>query len=245
MQDPIEIIGISYHRPRDFRTCIESIIENTDLPYNLTIIDNSVGKIDAELSRLPTHIKVIRNKENLGKGKSFKLWYKHIVGNTNTQYLVSLDCDIKVPQEWLSKLIRATYKINQELGAIAPVLLSSENDSFEEHLKQKDFKMHGGKEGYLIAQKRCDGIYSNRLTAGSLFLINKQFYDKIGGYPGTSIFGHDDGFICGKAIANNLFIGFTTDVECIHLHQDDTDGYRNWKIKNLNKAEVHNGYWDQ
>lgn len=245
MLEPIEIIGVSYHRERDFSVCIKSVIENTDLPFNLTIIDNSVGAIDHLLNDLPETIRVIRNEENIGKGRSFKRWYKSIIQNRTPEYIISLDCDIKVPKNWLSTLLRATYKIKQPIGALAPVLLSDETDSFDNHLMQKNLKMHGGERGYEVAKEISQGVYSNKLTAGSLFLINKQFYDEIGGYPGTSLFGHDDGFICGKAISKNRFIGFTSDLQCIHLNQDDTPEYKTWKTINLNKAEVRSGYWDQ
>lgn len=244
MLEPIEIIGISYHRPNDFSICIKSILDNTDIPFNLTIIDNSVGAIDHILNDLPPEIRIIKNNMNIGKGKSFKKWYKSIIQNKNPEYIISLDCDIKVPENWLSDLIRETYRIKSPIGAIAPVLLNDENDNFQSHLDSKDLKMHGGKRGFEIAKEIIPGIYSNRLTAGSLFLINKLFYEKIGGYPGTSLFGHDDGFICGKAISEGRFVGFTTNVQCIHLHQDDTLDYKKWKHQNLNKAEVQSGHWD-
>lgn len=245
MLDSIEIIGVSYHRPRDFSVCIDSVLQHTDLPFNLTIIDNSVGAIDDTIRKLPEHVRIIRNQENIGKGRSFKKWYHTIMNGKKPKYLVSLDCDIKVPPEWLSNLIRASYKTDMKLGAIAPVSLRSENDSFEEQLRSKNICMHGGPKGFRTKKEIAPGLFYSIDTAGSVFLIDREFYESIGGYPGTSLFGHDDGFICGKANKRQRFIGFTSDVSCVHLKQDDTDGYRNWKRSSVNKVEVRSGHWDR
>jgi len=245
LYEPIEIIAISYHRPQDFTLCIDSIIQNTHVPYNLTIIDNSCGSINKELNNYQAHnIKIIRNNENIGKGASFKKWYHLIMKNKRSPYIVSLDCDILVPPKWLYKLISAANKTKQ-FGAIAPVLQKNHKDTFQEQLKNKNLTMHGGYDGFKYKKQIQQGIYYNIKTAGSLFLISKKFFESINGYPGDCIFGHDDGYICSQALKLKKFIGFTTDVSCVHLNNNCTIGYNKWKVKNLNNFEIHKGFWDQ
>lgn len=243
---PIEIIAVSYFRPNDFSLCIRSILENTLVPYNLTIIDNSSGGIQKQLhefAKIP-NVKIIENHRNIGKGASFKLWYNTITKNSSTKYIVSIDADIIVPKEWLSTLIRSTNEIDKPLGAIAPVLMHTAEDSFESQISNKSLTMHGRNKGFNNMQKVSKHTYYNIYTAGSLFLIDREFYESIGGYPGNCLYGHDDGYICSKSQELHRFVGFTTTVACIHSRTDETKEYRRWKRNNISKVNHHSGYWD-
>lgn len=243
--DRTDIIAISYHRPNDFKICIDSILKNTIMPYKLTIIDNSCGGLDSLLNYYETidHINIIRNKTNLGKGASFKKHYESI--NKDSKLFVSLDADIEVPHMWLSKLYKRVITIDR-LGALSPVLTGKHKyKTFEEQLRNNHILMHGGKKGYHEMMKIADGLYHTQHTAGPLLLINGEFFDEIGGYPGDKLFGHDDGFLCKKSIEMNRFIGFTSDVSCIHHQNDNEPEYAKWKRDNLNKDRVHKGHWDR
>lgn len=241
--DPINIITISYFRPNDFKTCIESVISNTTLPYHLTIIDNSFGILEHELKRFEDHgINIIRNNTNLGKAGSFKRWYPQIIENNTNKYFISLDADVIVPQNWLEGLYRSLTEIKMDIGAIAPVL--TEGETFEEQVKNKCLTMHGGTNGFATMRKISEHVYYNHITAGPLLLMEKKFYESIGGYPGDRVYGNDDCYICGESKRRNRFIGFTTLVECMHSRTDETDAYKKWKVENINIAGARNGHWD-
>ena len=73
----MNIIMVSYCRPNDLDLSIKSILTNTDIPFKLTIIDNSIGKVDHILNKYKQYgyITIIKNEKNIGKAHSFN---KHI-----------------------------------------------------------------------------------------------------------------------------------------------------------------------
>lgn len=233
---------VSYFRPNDLLLSVESIINNTTYPYRLTLIDNSHGGLDRELSTIQEqhpHIVIMRNEQNIGKGASYRRWYHHIMASDNNKYFVSMDADVIVPQQWLELLLRAAAIANA--GVLAPLLLNNANDSFDRQIQNHKLTMHGWHE----MQKITESIYYNSQLAGPLLLISKRLYEECGGYPGDQLYAHDDGVICKAAKSNNLFIGIETAVCCIHSMLDDTPQYRAWKQQHFNNSTARTGYWDQ
>lgn len=200
--------------------------------------------MDDEFKKYHT-IRIIKNNTNIGKSKSFKIWYHEITKNNKYKYFVSIDPDIKVKKHWLPDLIEAAETIGDNFAAIAPLLCDDDSDTFNTQIANMSLTMHGGPSGYRHMKEIHNGIYYNRTTAGSAFLISRQFYEKVGGYPGDALFGRDDGYLCRRAIELNKFVGFTTNTSCIHLNKDNTDEYKRWKTDNLNRAEARSGHWDQ
>lgn len=239
--EPINIIMVTYHRPNDLHNCINSILLNTKLPFRLSIIDNSMGAIDAELNVYSNHpaITIYKNPQNIGKGASYQKWYSTIMREMRYKYFISMDSDVQAPPSWLMTMISIANEISN-IGILAPVLMSDERDTFQKQLLQNKLTMHVKHE----MQEIQDGVYYNSKTAGPLLLLNRQFYESCGGYPGTRLFGNDDGALCKKAKQIGLFIGFTSKVACIHLSEDNQIGYREWKARNVNKAMDHKGHWD-
>jgi len=237
LKDPIEIIAISYHRALDFELCISSIISNTTMPYKLTIIDNSNGALDNELNALDQNVRIIRNPSNWGKGKSFKFWYNHITKKNDNELFVSLDADVIVPNGWLESMCRDAHEISN-LGALAPTFVKSADDL------NKNDPYDGLMYMHVRGNEINKNIFHSPKTAGPLLLINKKFYDDVGGYPGDCLYGHDDGYICKMAVKSKRFIGYTESVVCIHSNLDCPHDYTQWKLNNVNKKKEQ-GYWDK
>lgn len=235
-----EIIMISYFRPNDFRRSIRSILNNTSEPFHLSIIDNSHGGLDSELNEYESHenITIYRNEINYGKGIGVMKWYNKIMSKSNSKHFISIDADIEVYQNWLTRLIEARNKITIPFGILAPVIMNNYGDWF---IKQKNnLIMHNRKIHYHLK----DEIYYNRYTAGPLLLIDRNFFENIGGYSQNQLYGSDDGKLCKAAADNNLFIGIASNVHVLHLRHDDEEGYQKWKLNNINTDMVHTGYWD-
>lgn len=233
---------VSYFRPNDLLLSVESVISHTSCPYRLTLIDNSHGGLDRELSLIQKrhlHVVVLRNEQNIGKGASYRKWYSHIMAGDNNKYFVSMDADVIVPQQWLESLLRAAAIVNA--GVLAPLLLNNADDSLDRQVQNRKLTMHGFHE----MQPATKSVYYNSQLAGPLLLISKRLYEKCGGYPGDQLYAHDDGVICKAAKSNNLFVGIETAVCCIHSTLDDTPKYRDWKQQHFNNSTVRIGYWDQ
>lgn len=231
---------VTYFRPNDLKNCLDSLFQNTEEPFKLAIIDNSNGGLDKILTKIQDpRVTVHRNEENLGKGKAFMKWYPTIMRNYNHDFFVSIDPDLAVPQGWLTRMLRAAYSLKKP-GILAPVLTRETGDTFDLQRARGRLIMHKEGQGSGFAGPF---LFQNRHTAGPLFLIHRPFFEKVGGYVQTQLYGNDDGELCKAAAKRNCFIGIVTNVEVKHLEQDETPGYKEWKKRNVNKAEDRKGFW--
>lgn len=237
---------VSYFRPDDLVKSIHSILNNTYCPFMLYIIDNSKGKIDKYLNSFKdnNNITIIRNNENIGKAKSFAQHYHKIMRRFKIDHFISIDSDIEVPPYWLINLKIAMHRIKkiQPFGILAPIINNG---------KQKNaLNMHKLSE---TTTEIAPFIYYNRYTAGPVFLINRIFFEDVGGYYGhlsrrtrtqNQLYGNDDGKLCHAAAQKDLFVGFVSNVEVLHLEQNVDKGYVKWKHQNIQGNTDDKGYWD-
>lgn len=236
-----QLIMVTYFRPNDLRRCLESIVTNTVGPFRLSIIDNSCGGLEDVFNEInDERVVIYRNESNLGKGKGFMRWYNQIMNQHDSEFFVSIDPDLVVPRNWLPKILRAAYTIPNP-GVLAPVLTWKEGDTFDRQKASGKLVMHkdGPESGFVMPF-----VYKNRHTAGPLFLIHRKFFEQIGGYVQTQLYGNDDGELCKAAHRKNRFIGIVTDVEVLHLNNDATVEYKEWKKRNVNKDVDGRGFWD-
>lgn len=231
-----QIVMISYYRPNDFRKSIESILEHTE-DYKLSIIDNSNGRMQDIISYTGDNI-TIYNNENLGKGKSFMKYYNTIMDKTNCDSFISIDADICVGRNWLTRLIAAKNKV-KNFGIIAPVIMNNKGQYFE-HQLEHGFIMHNAS----TLRHVVDEVYYNRHVAGCLLLIDRCFFESVGGFAQDQLYGNDDGELCKAAYKLDKFIGIASNVHVEHSNIDSDIGYKTWKFKNIGDKENKVGYWD-
>lgn len=240
--EPTQIIMVSYFRPNDFRKSVDSILINTSCPFHLYIIDNSHGGLDKELDQVETDPRVTtyRNDNNLGKGAAVNKWYQKIMGGSSLSHFVSIDSDIQVPPGWLLELKRALSWV-QKPAMIAPAIVSKPGNTFKKQLENQRLDMH--RMGNLY-QVDYNGLFYNRYTAGPLFLIDRKFFESVGLYYQDQLYGADDGKLCKAAAKQNRFIGINSNVEVLHLNEDSTEDYNEWKRRNITKDVDQCGHWD-
>ncbi len=238
--DAMQLIMVTYFRPNDLRQCLESLLANTVEPFRLSILDNSRGGLDDVFEEIrDERIVVHRNEKNLGKGRAFMRWYPKIMRGSGAEFFVSIDSDLVVQPGWLSKMLRAAYSVPSP-GVLAPVLTREAGDTFDRQKARGKLVMHReGPESGLVGPS----VYRNRHTAGPLFLIHRPFFERVGGYVQTQLYGNDDGELCKAAHKKGRFIGIVTDVEVLHLEGDVTQDYKDWKKRNVNRDADRKGFW--
>jgi len=238
------LLMVSYFRPNDLIKSVHSILNNTHCPFKLYIIDNSKGKIDNHLNSFKNHndITIIKNDKNIGKAKSFAQHYRKIMRKFKIDHFVSIDSDIEVPPYWLINLKMMMHRIKktQPFGILAPTIQT----------KQNNISMHKLSK---TTTEIIPSVYYNRYTAGPIFLIDRAFFEDVGGYCGplsrrtrvqNQLYGNDDGKLCDAAMQKDLFVGFTSNVEVLHLEQNVDEGYIKWKHQNIQGNIADKGYWD-
>lgn len=115
----ISVIIPIYNAYEDFKKCINSILINTEIPYEIILIDDCsldkrIGTLLDNLENLP-HIKVIRNKENKGFIKNINTGIQNSDGD-----VVLLNSDTVVTPRWLQKLTVAAYS-DRRIGTVTPL----------------------------------------------------------------------------------------------------------------------------
>lgn len=238
------ILMVSYHRPNDFKISLKSILNNTDCPFHLTILDNSCGGLDNELNSIQANnITIYKSDTNIGKASIINKKFIETIGN-NTHF-ITIDADVIVPKKWLTEMKRSYYAVkkNSKPGIIAPTILNSLRDSWPEQLRQNKLTMH--QIGNLEEVKYYNGLYRNRYNAGPLFLIDTEFFKSAGMYYDKQLYGADDGMLCNSAAKMNRFSGINSNVSVLHSNYDSTPEYVNWKKRNITKDEDQRGHWDR
>lgn len=225
------VLMTTYHRPNDFLRSARSVLLHTPQLERLYILDNSTGGIDWALQQLDhPYITIRRSPENIGKGAIVSQHYYEVMHGNNLDHFVGMDSDVVVCTHWYETLLATARKVSP-WAAIAPVY---------NHPGEPDH-MH-----MMVPSSRevLPGVWYNPPTAGPLFLIRRAFWENWGGYPGTQIYGRDDGALCKEAVRRGLFIGYTRHVVMSHINQDSEPGYLEWKSRNIMGDVDGKGYWD-
>ena len=233
--DPIPIYMVAYFRPQDLIVSLDSILENTTLPYKLFVIDNSHGEIDETLDQyedLP-HTTIIRNSTNKGKGQAFMEQYRQY----NTPYFISIDGDIIVPPRWLERIDQAYWTTNAPI--LAPIIGNHPDETFEYQLAH-GFNMHKITEPIILQNK----TFTCRYTSGPLFAIDTDFFKLIGGYPTNQIYGNEDGELCRRAATKGRLPRIISDLQVLHSNIESDSEYKQWKLANVRNPQVRKGRWD-
>jgi len=242
--DHINLIMVTYHRPNDLRACLESIINDTIVPYHLHIIDNSVGAIDKVIEDYEQYesITFYKNKSNIGKPKAVNKHYDQIMKNYPLSYFVSIDSDIVVTRGWLLELVRSYQSIshNIKVGLIAPVIKNAKHETWGWQLANK-VRMHNICN--IGADDFYSGVFSNRYTAGPVLLINRKLFENLGKFDSSQRYGADDGILCRKCDNHGCFIGINTNTSVIHLNNDSDQEYEDWKTRNIRADIDQTGRW--
>ena len=196
---PVPIILTSYHRSKTFERCVASLVEATHQP--IYIIDNSQGKIDDILNwaQNDLNIKVIRNKENLGKPTSIR---KHWNKIPQCQWFITMDPDVIIPKNGIEDLIdNANLMLREgyQVGIVTPALTETGHD-WKKQKEEKDLVMHHWNEMIQLKPE----IYFNSGLAGCLMLVNNLFYNHIGGFNGQRLYNDDDGWLCNESLKSGL-----------------------------------------
>ena len=106
------IIILNYNGTNFLEDCIDSIIRETNLPYEIIVVDNNSpddsGKI---FSQKYPDIKFILNKENVGVPEGLNIGIR----NATSEFVVLLNNDLIVMPNWLDNFFEAYEKTGDAL----------------------------------------------------------------------------------------------------------------------------------
>jgi GT2 family glycosyltransferase/tetratricopeptide (TPR) repeat protein len=194
----ISIIILACNQIEYTKKCIDSVLKNTRLPYELILIDNGStdGTFDYFSAELENSInvgivKLIRNETNLG----FAAGNNQGIAAARGRYILLLNNDTLVTDGWLEQMI-ACVKAHPDSGIIGPL---SNNVSGPQQLKKVNYNIETGEGLDKFARKfavKHKGKAKKILRAvGFCMLIKQEVIQKIGGLDerfGKGNFEDDD-----------------------------------------------------
>lgn len=179
------LIGIPSYKCYGFsRLCIESLMLNTDVPYDILIIDNAADLVPQDISSLYyeslaekyPNIKYHKTPGNLGCSVSWNLiieeGFKH-----QYDYIAIFNTDIVLNKGWSSKILQA-FKDNPDYLALGPVEINTEEaeELTKDHLRlSRSFVDNLEKEPSLLDDPNKVYQHLNYIYGGSFYNKATEF----------------------------------------------------------------------
>jgi len=176
----VSIIVPIYNAFEDTKKCIESVIEHTNIPYELILIDDSstderIGELLDEVEQYET-IKVIRNQENQGFVKNVNIGMEYPNGD-----VVLLNSDTIVTPKWLQKMVVAAYS-KERIGTVTPLSNAAGAFSVPEIGKTNEIpEFYTLKTMSSLVEKVSENVYLEVPTGnGFCMFIKRETIDDVG-----------------------------------------------------------------
>jgi GT2 family glycosyltransferase len=160
-------------------SCLLSILHHTkDIDYEIILADDGSKDETQNIQAVVENIKVIRNKENLGFIKNCH----HASGFAIGKYILFLNNDTNVQQDWLKYLVKVMEK-DQSAGIVGPKFLSP-NGRIQEAggiIWQDGSSSHYG-YGDTPGKPEYNYVKETDYISGAGLMIRKPLWDTIGGF---------------------------------------------------------------
>jgi glycosyltransferase involved in cell wall biosynthesis len=210
----ISLMMVTYNRLPLTKQTVQNIYETTDLPFNFIIIDN--GSTDGtveylnELASEKDNVHLIFNNKNKGIARGRNQALKK-ANELNTTWYATVDNDVLLPQNWLSKCINI-LKANPTYGSIG---VSFENVNYP-FVNLNGYEFENKPQG-------------NLGTACTVF--NKTLHKMIGYYcTEYGQYGEEDADRCFRVRTLGLKLGYLKEHgQHIGEGENDVGEYREFK----------------
>lgn len=213
---PLTICILHYNKLPQLKKTVDCLFKNTQVDFNLRILNN--GYLDAKIEKYleelqkKDRISVMFSNENLGCPPGRYQCLKGI----ETEFVVTLDDDIYVPQGWFSEL-KPVFEKYPNVGGVGFVLLNKEGeiDSIGgRNIEVKNNIVKTSKPEILPSQVKNEVIQVDDLSGGAM-VFKKNLLDDFSWDPNYFVgFGDLDKGLQLKETGYNFYIH--TNVQAVH-----------------------------
>ena len=173
----VSIIILNYNGEQFLKNCIESIVKETNLDFELIVVDNNSPDKSGErlLKKYPEHLFIINDK-NLGVSAGLNIGIK----NSRGEYIVLLNNDLIVAPYWLEYLFKAVKKYGP--GLYQPKFLKMMNN---EIIDSTGNLVNIFGFGFSRDKGKKDNLEHNKtenigFAAGTCLFCPKEIFNKVG-----------------------------------------------------------------
>lgn len=218
MRKSTDIIMVTYNRLELTKKSLQSILDRTERPYRLIVVDN--GSTDGTIEYLANleqngKIDLVENGSNLGLEKALQIG----LGFVKSDFFVTVDNDCIAPlhdPDWLTRMLLLLEKY-KEYAAIAlrPQVLIGVGPIFNTD---------------------CDDecVVENNVCGGSYRMMRTQIIREVGGWTDRKVNdgrGNEEFDICEKLKAACWKVGYAKHIWTYHQWGDENWGYEKGEAK--------------
>jgi len=202
----VSIVILAHNQLKYTIKCLESIIENTNLFYELILVDN--GSTDGTTKHLESEttslissgmLKIIRNENNRG----FAAGNNQGIAEAMGDYILLMNNDIIVTPGWLERMMTCAER-DPRIGIVGPMSNSVSGPQLVKDVSYNLTNLDGLDDFAAEFFKRNEGKAQRFLrVVGFCMLIKRAVIDKIGGLDTSYGLGNfeDDDFSLRAALA--------------------------------------------
>ncbi len=202
------------------KQCIESVLLQTNLNYELILINNGSTdgtkeyfktlKRNLKINKKLNKVTIIQAIKNLGVAKALNLGISKSIG----KYVCYLNNDVIVTKDWLKKIVKAA-KSDKQIGAVGTMFNSFEDKKYLKNVEKN--KKLIDVVAQTISVKNSGKIKKAKTIHGLCMFVKKSVFKKVGlfnekFYP---CFGEDIEF-CERLKKNGYKLVDATDVFIFH-----------------------------
>lgn len=246
----VDIIVPIYNAYEYTKKCLEKVYENSDVPYNLYLIndcspDFRIAELLTELENVekPKNLRnlvVVHNEENLGFVKNVN---KGISLSRN--HVILLNTDTEVPKNWISRMLHPILT-NPRVASVTPFSNSATTCSFPNFCEDNDLPEGMSVDTLDALFRRYGTNHAVELPSGVGFCMamNRQVIERIGALDAETFgkgYGEENDW-CLRAHAHGFINVLAPNLFVYHKHgvsfKQHTDKKREDRIaENLRKVE--------
>lgn len=189
----VSIIMLTYNALTFTRQAVESVMQHTDYPFELIIVDNGSDNETVhylkEIEDTYANVHIIFNKKNKGFAAGNNQGAKQAFG----KYLMFLNNDVLVSDGWLKSLVAALQK-DERIGMVGPItnLISGRQMVTDvPYTDVAEFPQFAAK----VRQINAGKLTPRRRLAGFAVLMPKVLFEQVGSFDesfGSGNFEDDD-----------------------------------------------------
>ncbi len=218
----VDLVIINYNTLSYLKDCIKSIKDNTDIPYQIIVVDNGSKDGSKEYLRKEQDIKFIDNQTNYGYARACNQGIYAGQG----EYIVLLNSDIVVTEGWLEPLIKIAE--GKDVAVVGPKMVNKEGlivgvgvDSLT------DFHPRGWKE--TDGPGVYDQVEEVISVGGACYLIKRSLLPILGLFDEGYFFYFEELDYSLRAREKGYKVFYCPDSKIIHHHEgsllpEDTEG---------------------
>ncbi len=240
----LSIVILSYNTPDLIKDCVNSLIDQfgSEIDENIVeiiIVDNaSEEKNLKEVEELTKNkkVKLIKSNENLGFGRGCNLGAE----NSKGDFVLFLNSDTKTLDKGFLRMVEY-LKENEEIAILGGKLTNFDGTPQVSvgkfYTLSNFFIMIFGGERFGLLKSSPNKICEVDWVAGANFMVNKNLFNKIGGFDKNIFMYVEDMELCFRAKKNGYKTYFYPDVKVLHKEQGSSN--KGFAIVNIYKGILY------